>query len=187
MNHHQLAVALASLAFSLGAEAATPDNADGATATPPAVAAPLSSQDHSFVSAFLLSGHAEVDLGELAAQRARDPRVRQLGKQLASERREADQRLADITADMQLPSLPTEPDAAHKGIAKQMRQVDAQDFDRLYLDSQSRDHDNTISLLQQEAGSGDNAELKRFAQDMLDQAQRHHQEISRISEALKGK
>lgn len=149
------------------------------------LAAQLSPQDRSFVEQFITTGLAEIELGEMAGQRSRHAGLRELARRLASDRRAANQRLAAMITPLKLAPLPDQPSAEHKALALQLENAQPADFDRLYIDSQVRDHEDQVSLLEMEVNSGDHPELKKFAADLLPVAREHLQLTQQLATELK--
>jgi putative membrane protein len=152
---------------------------------PAVIGLQLSPQDRSFVEQFIVTGLAEIELGEMAGQRSRHAGVRDLARRMASDRKAANQRLTALVAPMKLAPLPDEPTADHKTLALQLESAPVADFDRLYIDGQVRDHEDQISLLEMEVSSGDHPELKKFAADLLPVVREHLQLSKQLATELK--
>lgn len=131
-------------------------------------AAVASPQDRSFLTLFLRAGVAAAEAGQLATQRARLPEVRRLGAVLGDAFQAATRQLDGLTAPLGLSHLPREPDAEHKVAAERLQQAAPLAFDRQFLDQQLQDQEDLLQVLDIEASTGDNPDLKAFAARELD-------------------
>lgn len=140
-------------------------HADAAAHAP--AAQTLTPQDRGFVDSFIMTGLAVIEAGTLASRRASSEELRRLGNKLALDHRSTNRQLATLLAPMQLAPLPDAPDAEHKAIADRLAQPAAGHFDRLFLETQQRDHRDLITLLQAQQRSGDRSALREFAAAIL--------------------
>ena len=65
-----------------------------------------------------------------------------------------------------------------------LRKLSGDRFDRAYIASQLQDHQRTAQLLAYEIGSGENADLKSFAEDTLPVVLEHLQMAQDIATKL---
>lgn len=151
----------------------------------PSLAPQPSPQDRGFIEQFMAAGISESELADLAIAKSRQEQVNALARQLGSDSKAARERLQAIIQPLHLPPPTEEPDADHKTLFEQLSAATPQDFDRLYVDSQVRDKEDQISVLEMQVSSGDDAELKKFAADMLPLAREHLQRSRQLSELLK--
>ncbi|MBK5956961.1 hypothetical protein CCR97_01840 [Rhodoplanes elegans] len=75
-------------------------------------------------------------------------------------------------------ALPTELDAAHRAKVDQLRVLDGPAFREAYVKMQRDAHRDAVALFQAYARSGDNPELKQWAETTLP-ALKHHLEMAR--------
>ena len=129
--------------------------------------------DRKFMGAVAQSGLAEVALGQLAMQRARNPRVREYAGQLVADHQATNARLQKLAAHKRL-TLPTQPARGQQRDLEAMRKLSGNEFDQRFLDHMVRDHQKAIDLLNQELkGRHQDADLKNFAQDTVIVLERH--------------
>jgi putative membrane protein len=132
----------------------------------------LAQQDMEFATKAAGDGMAEVKLGELAQQQAEREEVRQFGQQMVDDHSEANQQLMSIAQAKGI-ELPQQlPDEAQQ-LYDELRQETGRDFDRAYIDAMVEDHQKAVELFEQEASSGQDAELKSFAEATLPTLQDH--------------
>lgn len=141
-------------------------------------------QDRKFVEDAAIGGMAEVQLGQLAAQRAQDPAVRDFANRMVSDHTPANQRLMTIASTVGI-TPPEKLDFMHRRTVKKLTKDEAKDFDKDYIESQVSDHKKMIELMEEQMEDGQNAELKQYATDLLPRLREHLQMAQRLEEQLK--
>lgn len=165
----------------MDASGATSGTTDGGAQSRAGV---VSRQDRKFVEKAAEAGMAEVQFGQIAAQRAQDPAVRDYASRMVSDHTSANQRLMTIAATTGI----TPPDKLgfmHRNKLKKLEKADAKDFDQDYIESQVKDHEKMAELMEDQIKDGQNAELKQYATDMLPRIRMHLQQAQQLEEQLK--
>lgn len=126
-------------------------------------AASLSAADRTFIAQAAYGSHGEVALGELAAQQAGSPAVRQFGQRMVQEHTRMNEQLIAIAAQDGV-TPPSAPDPGRQAVSAQLGQLQGAAFDRQYVQQQLADHEATLTLFQEQAASGTDPELRAFAQ-----------------------
>ncbi|MES2919731.1 MAG: DUF4142 domain-containing protein [Pseudomonadota bacterium] len=144
----------------------------------------VSRQDRKFVEDAAIGGMAEVQLGQLASQRAQDSAVRDYGNRMVSDHTPANQRLMTIASTVGI-TPPDKLDFMHRRTVKKLTKAEAKDFDEDYIDSQVSDHKKMIELMEEQIEDGQNPELKQYATDLLPRLREHLQMAQRLEEQLK--
>jgi putative membrane protein len=139
-----------------------------------AKAAEIPAADVSFAKAAAAGGIAEVHAAQVAEKKAAAPGVKEFAQQMDKDHTLANSQLIEI-AKAEGITLPAEPDMAHKATLEQLSKLSNGAFDRQYMQGQVSDHRATVALFQQEAGSGQDPQLKAFAQKQLPILQHHLQ------------
>jgi putative membrane protein len=132
----------------------------------------LSSQDRAFVEQAAQGNVAEAQEGQLAMRQAASPAVREFGRWMFTDHTGMDKWLAVVAVREGLP-VPTTPNQEQAQRLSRLRGLRGEQFDRAYIPGQVRDHERTIALFQQEAQSGQNPQLKFFAQQAVPVLQQH--------------
>lgn len=141
----------------------------------------LSSQDRNFVMKAAQAGHAEVETGQLAAAQAGDAGIRQFGEKMVQDHGKANEELASLSRTKGL-EPPTTPDQAHQRLAKRLQGLKGAEFDKVYVREVGRkDHDQAIKLFRAQAKSGQDPELKAFAEKTLPVLQDHRRMAGELS------
>jgi putative membrane protein len=122
--------------------------------------------DRTFVREGAIGGLAEVELGKLAEQQASNRSVKEFAQRMIRDHGAANEKLA-AAAKADRIALPDNLDQEHQALRTRLGQSRGTQFDQAYLQAQVIDHQKTAQLLQYEVGSGENAELKQLASDLL--------------------
>jgi putative membrane protein len=139
----------------------------------PALAA-LSSADKSFATEAAKGGLAEVELGQLALQKATSPQVKQFAQRMVTDHTQANQELMQLARSQNL-DLPAQLDAKHKSDIDRLRGLSGSAFDTAYMQHMLQDHNKDVADFQKQAQSGSDPALKSFAQKYLPTLQQHLQ------------
>jgi putative membrane protein len=140
----------------------------GTTQSAPGVPAPRQTNqaDRAFIHAATVGGLAEFEFGRLAAQKATSRTVKEFAQRMVRDHSAANDRLSKLVrADMIAPS--DKLDQEHQSMRAKLEQSGGAQFDHSYIQDQIVEHQKTAQLLEYEIGSGENAELKDFATDLL--------------------
>jgi putative membrane protein len=147
--------------------------AAGLLAATQAVAAP-SPADRNFAMKAAQGGLAEVQDGQLAAQRGTSSQVKQFGQRMVTDHGQANQELQQI-ADQENLILPTKPGAAQQSESRRLSGMSGTGFDNAYMRDALQGHQQDVAAFRREAQSGQDPALKEFAQKYLPIVQRHLQ------------
>ena len=139
----------------------------------PAFAA-LSSADKTFATEAAHGGLAEVQLGQLAEQKASSPKVKEFAQRMVKDHTEANQELMQLSKTEKL-NLPVQPDAKHKTEMNRLSAMSGDAFDTAYMQHMVQDHEKTVADFQKQAQSGTDPGLKSFAQKQLPILEQHLQ------------
>jgi len=122
--------------------------------------------DKLFTQLFAEGGLAEVEFGELASGRVQSDSVREFARMMVADHTAANDGLADLARDRRL-ILPERLNPEHVSKRAELDALRGTDFDHAYMRAQVIDHQKAAELLLWELGSGQDAELQRFAADTL--------------------
>jgi putative membrane protein len=138
----------------------------------PGLAEELAQQDLEFATKAAEGGLMEVQLGELAQEQAKDEQVVEFGHRMVQDHGQANEKLKTI-AEQKGISLPQElpPDAQQK--YEELKQLSDAEFDKAYMDEMVSDHEKDIAAFEQEAQSGQDPDLRAFAEETLPTLREH--------------
>jgi putative membrane protein len=160
----------------LGAAAAAFCLALGAAAAQAQTA--LSDADRAFIEQAAQSGHAEVSMGESAAE-SENPAVSAFGKQMIADHGRMNDELAAL-AKRKGVEPPSSADLASQAKGAATAVLPGATFDEQYVSSQLDDHKETLALFQQEARSGQDPDLKALAEKGIPIIQGHIAELEEL-------
>jgi len=121
--------------------------------------------DNEFVQEAAKSGMMEVETSKIAVERADSPKVKSFAKKMVSDHGKANQKLMKLAQGKHL-SLPDAQAMAPQVSA--LQQQKGHEFDMAYLQAAGPDaHQKAVTLFEQEAKSGKDADLRKFAKQTL--------------------
>ena len=132
----------------------------------------LSRADRKFVEEAAQGGMAEVQHGNLAAQRATNPQVKQFAQRMVQDHSKANDELKSIIGPRGI-TPPTTMDRKHHRAMEKLGKLNGAEFDREYMKHMVEDHKKDISLYEKQAKSGKDGDLKSFAAKTLPILQEH--------------
>jgi putative membrane protein len=141
--------------------------------------------DRLFVRTAAIGGMAEVELGNLAEQKAQSDAVKDFARRMIEDHGKANERLNGLAKDDGI-AVPRELDAEHKAMRARLESLNDAQFDLAYIQGQVVDHQKTVQLLEYEIGSGQDIELKSFAAEILPIVLQHLQKAQDIQAELTG-
>jgi putative membrane protein len=145
------------------------------------VAIPLSSQaadnsvssgDRKFVEKAAQGGMAEVQLGQLAAQRAQSDEVKQFAQRMVSDHSAANDKLKQLATQKGI-TVPTDLDSSSRREYDKLQKLSGAKFDREYMSNMVSDHKKDVKEFQSEAKSAKDPDIKSFAASTLPTLQDH--------------
>lgn len=148
----------------------------------PGRAAELDASDARFLQAASGAGMFEVQAAELAAKRAKDPRVRAFAAKMLTQHTAVNKSLKALAAskNVALPDQPSEPDRA---TLHALRGKTGADFDQLYIQKAAVDaHATANRLFETAAKASEDAQVRDFAVRTLPMLGDHYT----MSRALEG-
>jgi putative membrane protein len=104
-----------------------------------------------FVRDMTVAGMAEVQLGNLAAQRASNAEVKAYGQMMVKDHTAASNELKAIVANMRL-QAPTSVDQKHRDLAERLGRLQGAEFDRAYMDAMVASHEEVAGKMRMRTG-----------------------------------
>ena len=144
----------------------------------------LDHSDRKFVEEAAKGGMAEVELGQLASQRAQSPDVKQFAQRMVTDHGKANDQLKQIASSKNV-TLPTDVPAAEKRERDRLAKLSGAQFDREYMSHMTSDHKKDTSLFRSAAKSAKDAEVKQFASTTLPTLEEHLQMAQSIAKSTK--
>jgi putative membrane protein len=142
-----------------------------------------SNQD-SFWNDAAQSGMAEVMLGNLALQKSSNDEVKQFAQKMVDDHTMANNELKDLAATKSV-TLPTEVTAKQKSGYDKLSAMSGDQFDKEFMKMMVKDHEKAVSLFQNQADKGTDADVKAFAAKTLPTLQGHLSMAKSINDKMK--
>ena len=124
-------------------------------------------------------GMLEVELGNLAQQKASNQAVKNFGKMMVDDHTKANENLKTIATQKNIDLPPTITDDQRKDIDKLSKKTRA-DFDKAYVDMMVDDHKKDIAAFKKAEGDVSDNDLKNFITNTLPTLQKHLDAIQAI-------
>lgn len=121
-----------------------------------------SASDKRFVEAALEGGNAEVQLGQLAAQKGNTEDVKQFGQKMVDDHTKLGDQMKEV-AEKEGITAPTGIPGKDKALESKLRNLTGDAFDNAYIKAMVKDHQHDLSEFQKEANSGNDTSIKDAA------------------------
>ena len=179
-----IALIVVGLFISLGYTAILPVNHSvNAQTTPkaPALSTQLNAIDRAFINDAAQAGIGNIQLGQLALQRATDPRVKQFAQAEIEEQTQVKNDLTRIAPPLGV-TLPTTPAPRFQAALARLSQLSGEDFNQAYMDEGGINaHLENAATFQREAAFGQNPALIALVNKGLPIIQRHFSTASALT------
>jgi putative membrane protein len=146
----------------------------------PAEAAP-SMMDNTFFKDIALANMTEIQSGQEALNRSKDPLIRQLARHMIDDHTAAQNQLEKLAASKGV-ELPTELTSSDQTMVDNLRMENGGDFNRDYVNDQVKAHEQAIAEVKKEANDGTDPDAKILAQQLLPTLE-HHLEMAKQAQA----
>jgi len=162
----------------MGATAGATSNANGSAA------AKLAGADKTFVEKAAIGGMAEVQLGNLAQQKAASEDVKKFAARMVQDHSKANDELKQIASTKGV-QLPSGLDKKHQSDMDRLQKMSGADFDKAYMSHMVDDHKHDVADFKKEANSGNDSDIKGFASKTLPTLEEHLQLAQTTNDAVK--
>jgi len=129
--------------------------------------------DSAFVSNVAMDGMGEVELGRLAAQKAKSPDVKRFAQRMVTDHSKANAELKQLVSNIGGMSVPASINDQQKAERDRLAKLSGDEFDREYMRLMTAGHDKAVSAFQEEADNGSNPEIKQWATKTLPTLKEH--------------
>jgi putative membrane protein len=130
------------------------------------------SADHSFVMEAAQGGLAEVELGQLASQKAQSEQVKQFAQRMVTDHGKANDELKSLARQKNI-TIPSQLDAKHKATTDKFSRMSGAEFDRAYMQNMLQDHRKDVNDFRKESQSGKDPDVKAWAAKTLPTLEEH--------------
>jgi putative membrane protein len=162
----------------------TTDSSATTTGSAGGTIANLSDQDKEFAAKAGMSGLAEVQMGNLALQKAQSADVKAYAQRMVADHGRSNDELNALATTKGL-ALPTELDAEHKSGMDHLNGLSGTEFDKAYMEHMVADHQKAVTEFQTATAGVQDTELKGFAAKTLPVLQDHLQQATTVAGKVK--
>ena len=134
----------------------------------------LARGDRKFLEEAAQHGMAEVQLGQLAAQKGQSSEVKQFGQRMVDDHTKANDQLKSIASSKNV-QLPTDMDRGHRRDYDRLSKLSGADFDRAFMKAMVSDHKKDVSDFRKQARSAKDSDVKGFASATAPTLEQHLQ------------
>jgi putative membrane protein len=139
--------------------------------------------DKTFVTKAAQGGMAEVQLGQLAADKGTSDDVKKFGQRMVTDHSKANDELKTIAQSKNI-TLPTAVDAKDKALHDRLASLSGAAFDRAYMRNMVADHKKDIAEFRVESKSGKDPEVKAWAEKTLPTLEDHLKQAQDANRAV---
>jgi putative membrane protein len=142
--------------------------------------AKLAPADRQFIKKAAQGGLAEVQLGQLATEKADSPDVKQFGQKMVDDHGKANDQLKQVASNkgVTIPDKLSTKDAATKA---RLEKLSGKAFDRAYMRDMVMDHTKDVSEFRTESKTAKDPDVKNFASETLPTLQDHLKQAKSIA------
>ena len=146
--------------------------------------AKLAGADKTFVEKAAVGGMAEVQLGNLAQQKAANDQVKQFAARMVTDHTKANDELKQIASKKGM-QVPSSLDKKHQSDMDRLQKMSGADFDKAYMSHMVDDHKQDVAEFKKEANGGKDGDVKGFAAKTLPTLEEHLKLAQTTNDAVK--
>jgi putative membrane protein len=142
--------------------------------------AKLAPADRQFIKKAAQGGLAEVQLGQLATEKADSPDVKQFGQKMVDDHSKANDQLKQVASNKGV-TIPDKLNAKDAATKARLEKLSGKAFDRAYMRDMVMDHTKDVSEFRTESKTAKDPDVKKFASETLPTLQDHLQQAKSIA------
>ncbi|MDM1295819.1 DUF4142 domain-containing protein [Sphingobacterium sp. N143] len=162
-------------------EANTPEDMEDSLLTAPVAVA---ESDAEFVTEAANGGMAEVELGQLAQQKAQNGEVKAFAEMMIKDHTKANEELKAL-ADSKNITLPAAVASEQQQVKDKLTSKPASEFDKAYIADMVEDHEKDVKLFEDASKNLKDPDLKAFVDKTLPTLRNHLDHSKRLNGQLK--
>jgi putative membrane protein len=132
---------------------------------------------------------AEIAAGQAAQEKAQNADVRQFAQMMVTEHQAMQAQVDSVVTQTNMQRAPV-PDSLGRHLEEGRQRLTGQaagaEFDRMYMDMQVTDHQNTLNALNAARGAAQSAELRTVIEAAIPKVQQHLDRAQQIRQGLGG-
>lgn len=143
----------------------------------------VSDKTSEFMTEAASGGMMEVQLGQMAQQKAQNQSVKDFGNMMVQEHSKANDQLKQLAAQKNI-TLPTTLSDKHQKHVNDLSEKTGAEFDKAYMDMMVEDHQEDVDKFKEASEDVPDAEVKNFAATTLPTLQKHLETAKGIHEKM---
>jgi putative membrane protein len=140
--------------------------------------------DSEFMVEAANGGMMEVELGQLAATKAQNARVKAFGSMMVQDHTKANEELKTLAGSKSV-TLPSSMGEDHQKHVSDLREKSGADFDKAYMSMMVDDHEKDVNKFENASNNAKDAAVKSFAAKTLPVLRTHLDSARAINDAIK--
>jgi putative membrane protein len=140
----------------------------------------ISAADRAFVRKAAQGGLAEVQLGQLATEKASSPEVKQFGQRMVDDHSKANDELKQLAQQKGI-TVPDKLDAKDAATKARLEKLSGKQFDRAYMKDMVMDHTKDVTEFKHESRMAKDPQVKEFASQTTPTLEDHLKEAKSIA------
>ena len=160
------------------AQAAGQPPAAPATSQPAQQGAPIATA--TFLEKVSAGNMFEIESSRLAMTKATNASVKSFAQQMVTDHTEAGSKFKAAVSEADLKAPPEKTDAKHTAIVEKLKSLQGVEFDEAYITAQREAHVETVALFEAYAAAGENARLKKFANELFPVLRSHLEHVNAL-------
>jgi len=146
--------------------------------------AAVAEDDSKFMVKAASGGMMEVELGQMAQQKAQNQRVKDFGAMMVRDHTQANNEMKALAANKNV-TLPPTMGEDHQKHVQDMNEKAGKDFDKAYMNMMVDDHQKDIDDFEKASNNGNDADVKAFASKTLPVLRTHLDSAKAIHDMIK--
>lgn len=139
--------------------------------------------DHQFIKKAAEDDLAEIQMAQLAQQKASDNNLKQMAQHLMNDHQQNEQQIKQV-AEQQGVTLPTQPDSKDKAKYDRLSKLNGSQFDKAFIREQLRDHQKDVAMFQHASSNAKDQAVKQYAANTLPKLQQHLEMVQSSAQQL---
>lgn len=144
------------------------------------------SMDNMFFADTAITNMTEIQEAQAALNQSQNPQVKHFAQTMIDDHTQAEHQLKDL-AQSKGAMLPRTIDSTHMDMVNHLESLQGMAFDHQYIQDQLAGHKAAITETQHEADTGNDADVKSFAQQLLPTLQKHLQMAEHLQDDMNSK
>ena len=142
--------------------------------------------DKEFLTKAAQGGMMEVQLAQMAQQKAVTQEVKDFGKKLEQDHTKANEKLKEIAKERNV-DLPSDIGAEQQSHVSKLSNLSGAEFDQAYMNMMVKDHKKDIKEFEKEANRGMDSSVKEFASSTLPTLKEHLDMAQQINSSTRSR